>query len=355
MESSTVNRRAFTLIELLVVIAIIALLIGILLPALGEARKAARLAIDLNNQKQLGVGANSYATDFQDKNPTFSWRENQPENPFGSAGSLLQAAADQAVTIINERGGRDLTRISGWIPHVLYSHLVLQDYLASRLPEKLVVSPSDTHRNAWQNWREFAYYTPSPASAAGSGTVSNDELRWPYSSSYDTVVALYDRGQSMSIKAGSGPAVTRRLKWGAHNSYIVPGTADLDATRASDLSFPSQKAFMHESVDRYKKIQRYYAYDDARVPILMFDASSTVRRSDSSNHGWDPNNPTVKSSGITWFTYARSLYPRNQWEPPTRNGALVDPNVKGYYKWTRGGLKGVDFGGREIDTGQDFD
>lgn len=355
MKATKLDKRAFTLIELLVVIAIIALLIGILLPALGEARKAARLALDLNNQRQLGVAANSYATDFQDRNPTFSWRIDQPENPFGSPGSLLQAAADQAVSIINERGGRDLTRISGWIPHVLYSHLVLQDYLASRLPEKLVVSPSDTHRLAWQNWREFGYYTPSPVAAAGGGTVSNDEMRWPYSCSYDTVVALYDRGQSTNIRATTGSAVTRRLKWGAHNSYFVPGDADLDATRASDVSFPSQKAFMHESVDRYKKVQRYYAYDDARLPILMFDASSSVRISADSNDGWDPNAPTLASSGINWFDYARALYARNQWEPPTRNGALIDPNVKGYYKWTRGGLKGVDFGGREIFTGQDFD
>lgn len=355
MESMKMNRRAFTLIELLVVIAIIALLIGILLPALGEARKAARLSIDLNNQRQLGVASNSYATDYADKNPTFSWRENQPENPFGAAGSLLQAAADQAVSIINERGGRNLTRISGWIPHVLYSHLVLQDYLASRLPEKLVVSPSDVHRNAWQNWREFGFYTPSPAASAGSGVVDSSELRWPYSCSYDTVVSLYDRGQSSNVRATSGTAVSRRLKWGAHNSYFVPGDADLDATRASDVTFPSGKAFMHESVDRYKKVQRYYAYDDARIPVLMFDASSSVRQSGDSNVGWDPNAPNLRSSAITWFSYARALYPRNQWEPPTRNGALTDPNVKGYMKWTRGGLKGIDYGGREIFTGQSFD
>jgi prepilin-type N-terminal cleavage/methylation domain-containing protein/prepilin-type processing-associated H-X9-DG protein len=76
MERKTSKPRptGFTLIELLVVISIIALLVGILLPALGAARRTAQNVQCLSNQRQVGVSIAAYATDNNDfVTPFRSW------------------------------------------------------------------------------------------------------------------------------------------------------------------------------------------------------------------------------------------------------------------------------------------
>ncbi|MBS0195244.1 MAG: type II secretion system protein [Planctomycetes bacterium] len=353
------RRNAFTLIELLVVIAVIALLIGILLPSLGEARRSGRTTICLSNMKELGTATQSYTADYQDKLYAFTISSKTASlltypdliaQAAGAGNNALEAHSAQAIDIIRRRTGRDaasLPQINGWIPDVLYTHLVLQDYLASRLPEKLVVCPEDRNRNLWQSdpigFMQGAFNpAPNPLSP-----------RWPYSSTYEHVYCHY-----APDRCDNGPGVTQAT---AHNLYYFvnptnvtdPG-AYLGRRKVTEISFLSQKVQMYDLQVRHRgKAQFYYGYADAVAPLLFYDASVRVLRTGpardplengvtipiDANSGWDPSTPNSTSPLMVQYTPAA-------WETPIRGGGS-SVSLPGFYRWSRRGLKGVDYGGTE--------
>ena len=73
--------RAFTLIELLAVLAIIAVLAGLLLPAMVRSKAKARDAACVNNLRQLGIATRVYADDHQERLPTAEILPTQPIDP----------------------------------------------------------------------------------------------------------------------------------------------------------------------------------------------------------------------------------------------------------------------------------
>ncbi|MCI7643078.1 MAG: type II secretion system GspH family protein [Lentisphaeria bacterium] len=79
-------KKSITLIELLVVIAIIAILAGMLLPSLNDARAKARSTSCISNLRNTGLSFNSYATDNNDRLPhshngTFAHPQENPDAP----------------------------------------------------------------------------------------------------------------------------------------------------------------------------------------------------------------------------------------------------------------------------------
>jgi prepilin-type N-terminal cleavage/methylation domain-containing protein len=328
------RRRAFTLIELLVVIAIIALLIGILLPALGSARRVARLAICGSNLKQVGVAVNSYAADFEDKIASYTWRAGRIDTiwddfPEPQEGSDDQACMLQLTDIIRRKTGNDdfpYIETLDRLPHRRFSHAVLVDYMADRIPEETAACPEDKLLIGWQ--RDPDDY-PRLNEQGGEAY----ERQFPYASSYQFVPASWSPDKRV------GGQLTYYQYPQNHDLFWITDAA-LGERQIREVDFPSSKVQMFDFYDRHSVPNaQFYAYPDAKTDILFFDGSVRYLTTGDANESFLPNNPW-NENGTTKFDYA----PNPVFEPPARGGT-VDRGLETYFRWTREGLHGVDYGG----------
>lgn len=346
-------RKAFTLIELLVVIAIIALLVSLLLPALKDARRAARETLCQTHLQQFGRAYFAYANDFRDAIGSLTGDAGDPD--LLRLHATREAATRQLKTIIDTYDKRrpqpirDFTPTSSQAsPAEQWEQLALIGYASTDVQMPLAVCPEDRARLEWYkrpfNSDTWTYQPKKPNNRKSTGNIEY----LPYSSSYQLTpaAAVYS-----FIRTSSGGTVYAYSQGANHDVYNL-SKIRFGGRQLTEVSFPSLKVAVMDSQQRHYGTDMFYAYPQAKQPLLFWDGSVSVHKTGDANKGWKPDGLEASVAlaqggrapnfSVSSFYYA----PDPGFESPRRN----DQAVTGYYRWTYSGLHGIDFGGSEIQS-----
>ncbi|MGH7241952.1 MAG: prepilin-type N-terminal cleavage/methylation domain-containing protein [Phycisphaerales bacterium] len=361
----------FTLIELLIVIAIIALLIGILLPALGEARRAGKLTICQSNMRQLAIANATFASENRDRLLANKWKSGDPKHTDlpgweSKAGSYYasdqEAFADEVVYNIRKKQSMSDSEApvpGSWIPFILYTHIAGVDYTGGMLPNPTAACPEDLWRMAIQrNWRDPALTgLPYPVTGGDNTTTT---WRWPFSASYMFHQSHWgpSRGDVRQNPKGQtgNAAIWYPVKDGGGNTWNWTGDNTIKdqfgSNRQGDVRFPSQKVMASDEFGRHiGRKTTFFAAPDSKQPLVFYDSSVRVYMTGDTNPGWDPSSASARG-GNNAAMYTRLNYTKIQQAydpllyPFTGTDAATGlRNYKvaaGWFKYTRGGLMGWD-------------
>ena len=235
-------RRAFTLIELLVVITIIAILMGILLPALARAQENARRQTDKSILRQIWMGWDGYGAGHKGNYPTPAFMDRE----------MVQIAPGQMAEV-NGSG----IPTWGFNHHAaVQSASIMQNlFTANEL-----VSPSDPHPAVYTyDGYKYNNYMPNPSPSSGE-----DDVHW------DTNLYIDfdgDDGQS-HCSYQSMPLVGKRFDGQWTNKANRSAAFPIIGTRG-----PERNGAMHEN-DMSNDAYGFYGADNAWIGLVAYNGGS---------------------------------------------------------------------------------